>query len=398
MADANAFGKVADAIRIEEDIEIIVVSAGGKTSNYPKITDMLADAYKKIQSGEGVKRSLDPFFERIRQVKSDLKLNFNFEDELMKIEVGANDPDFLISRGEYLYSLMFAEYLRIPFVDAKDVFKFFKDSNINEEDTCFKIKERYKSIGRFVTGGFYGSDDCGKIKTFPRGGGDVSGAIAAKAINADLFVDFTDVDGVYAYDPRIVGQNLPIPEISYSDLENLAEFGAKVIHPTAVKILARAETKAVIKNTFNPRRQGTLICAKPSKKYFAAALKDGCVYIKIKTKGKINIDDFLPEAGRIGVVAEKNGFSVLRYGKFDEFVALKQIGSCVEIDESVTAIYVTESNLTSRFLALIKESVKVYASFAAKGGYIIAIPAGEKEKTEEIICRTAAIAANSGRE
>ena len=203
MADADAFRKVADAIRIEENIEIIVVSAGGKTVNYSKITDMFVDAYRKIQKGESVKKSLNFVFERVRRLKDGLQLKFDFEEELMKIEVGANDPDFLISRGEYLYSLLFSKFFGVAFVDAKEIFKFCDNGAINEEYTCFKIKEKYKSVGKFVTGGFYGSDDFGKIKTFSRGGGDVSGAIAAKAINADLFVDFTDVDGVYAYDPNV---------------------------------------------------------------------------------------------------------------------------------------------------------------------------------------------------
>ena len=118
MADANAFRKVADAIRIENNIEIIVVSAGGKTVAYPKITDMLLTAYTKIQSGESVKKSLNSVFERVRRLKDDLQLKFDFEEELMKIEVGANDPDFLISRGEYLYSLLFSKFFGVAFVDA----------------------------------------------------------------------------------------------------------------------------------------------------------------------------------------------------------------------------------------------------------------------------------------
>ena len=383
MADANAFRKVADAIRIEEDVKIIVVSAGGKTVAYPKITDMLLTAYTKIQSGESVKKSFNAAFERIKRLKEDLQLKLNLENELMKIEVGANDPDFIISRGEYLYSLMFSEFIGVAFVDAQDIFKFCGNGAINEEYTCFKIREKYRSLGKFVTGGFYGLDDSGKIKTFSRGGGDVSGAIAAKAINADLFVDFTDVEGVYAYDPKIIAQKSPIPEISYTDLENMAKFGANVIHPEAVRILSVSETNTVIKNTFHPRKRGTFICKNPKEKYFAAAAKDGCAYIKIS--GEINVKNLLPEHGRIGVLCKPNEVIAVYDGQIDLSNELKRNGLRVETDSSVTVFYVSLSDSTSRFIESIKFKVKIYAVFQVVGGYIIAIPSKERKIAEETI-------------
>lgn len=385
MADANAFRKVADAIRIENDIEIIVVSAGGKTGDYPKITDMLVDAYRKIQKGESVKKSLNSVFERVRRLKDDLQLKFDFEEELMKIEVGANDPDFLISRGEYLYSLLFSKFFGVAFVDAKEIFKFCDNGEINEEYTCFNIREKYKSVGKFVTGGFYGSDDFGKIKTFSRGGGDVSGAIAAKAINADLFVDFTDVDGVYAYDPKVVAQTSPMQEISYSTLENLAKFGATVIHPKAVEILSESETNTVVKNTFHPRKHGTFVRKNPREKYFAAAAKDGCVYVKIT--GEINVKNLLIEDGRIGILYRENEVVAVYDRQINLPKELKRNDLYVETDRSVTAFYVSLSDSTPQFIETVKGSVETYAIFDIADGYIIAIPSKGRRDVENIICQ-----------
>ncbi len=385
MADANAFRKVADAIRIEEDVKIIVVSAGGKTVAYPKITDMLLTAYTKIQSGESVKKSFNAVFERIKRLKEDLQLKLNLENELMKIEVGANDPDFLISRGEYLYSLLFSKFFGVAFVDAKEIFKFCDNGEINEEYTCFKIREKYRSLGKFVTGGFYGLDDSGKIKTFSRGGGDVSGAIAAKAINADLFVDFTDVEGVYAYDPKIIAQKSPIPEISYTDLENMAKFGANVIHPEAVRILSVSETNTVIKNTFHPRKRGTFICKNPKEKYFAAAAKDDCAYIKIS--GEINVKNLLPEDGRIGVLCKPNELIAVYDRQINLPKELKRNDLYVETDRSVTAFYVSLSDSTPQFIETVKGSVETYAIFDIADGYIIAIPSKGRRDVENIICQ-----------
>ena len=385
MADANAFRKVADAIRIEEDVKIIVVSAGGKTVAYPKITDMLLTAYTKIQSGESVKKSFSAAFERIKRLKEDLQLKLNLENELMKIEVGANDPDFIISRGEYLYSLMFSEFIGVAFVDAQDIFKFCGNGAINEEYTCFKIREKYRSLGKFVTGGFYGLDDSGKIKTFSRGGGDVSGAIAAKAINADLFVDFTDVEGVYAYDPKIIAQKSPIPEISYTDLENMAKFGANVIHPEAVRILSLSETNTVIKNTFHPRKRGTFICKNPKEKYFAAAAKDGCVYVKIT--GEINVKNLLIEDGRIGILYRENEVVAVYDRQINLPKELKRNDLYVETDRSVTAFYVSLSDSTPQFIETVKGSVETYAIFDIADGYIIAIPSKGRRDVENIICQ-----------
>ena len=299
----------------------------------------------------------------------------------MKIEVGANDPDFIISRGEYLYSLMFSEFIGVAFVDAQDIFKFCGNGAINEEYTCFNIREKYKSVGKFVTGGFYGSDDFGKIKTFTRGGGDVSGAIAAKAINADLFVDFTDVDGVYAYDPKIIAQKSPIPEISYTDLENMAKFGANVIHPEAVRILSLSETNTVIKNTFHPRKRGTF--KNPKEKYFAAAAKDDCAYIKIS--GEINVKNLLPEHGRIGILYRENEVVAVYDRQINLPKELKRNDLYVETDRSVTAFYVSLSDSTPQFIETVKGSVETYAIFDIADGYIIAIPSKERKIAEEMI-------------
>ena len=174
-------------------------------------------------------------------------------------------------------------------------------------------------------------------------------------------------------------------EISYSTLENLAKFGATVIHPKAVEILSESETNTVVKNTFHPRKHGTFVRKNPKEKYFAAAAKDGCAYIKIS--GEINVKNLLPEHGRIGVLYKPNELIVVYDGQIDLSNELKRNDLYVETDRSVTAFYVSLSVSTPQFIETVKGSVETYVIFDIADGYIIAIPSKGRRDVENIICQ-----------
>ena len=174
-------------------------------------------------------------------------------------------------------------------------------------------------------------------------------------------------------------------EISYSTLENLAKFGATVIHPKAVEILSESETNTVVKNTFHPRKHGTFVRKNPREKYFAAAAKDGCVYVKIT--GEINVKNLLIEDGRIGILYRENEVVAVYDRQINLPKELKRNDLYVETDRSVTAFYVSLSDSTPQFIETVKGSVETYAIFDIADGYIIAIPSKGRRDVENIICQ-----------
>ena len=170
---------------------------------------------------------LIPFFERVRCDAEKLKLYEKIKDELMIIGQEVEKtclPDFILSRGEYVYAKLFSFFSGIRFVDSKNLIGFYDDGSLNLGYSEYKIREEF-SKGKFITGGFYGSYENGDIKTFSRGGGDLSGSIMARAMNADEYINFTDVDGVYSLSPKICESKI-IKEISFDEVRKLGEFGA----------------------------------------------------------------------------------------------------------------------------------------------------------------------------
>lgn len=270
MADANSFQRVATLIGENPDARVIAVSAGGTSEEYKrKITDLLIDFKNGESLGISRLKAINEIERRLIELESRLKIKLNILDELLKI--GRKLPndlpsDFLLSRGEYFYAKAFSEFLSLPFVDSKEIIKF-KGGVLNYGFTEFLIREKYREVGRFITGGFYGSDENGKIKTFPRGGGDITGAILAKALNAELYENYTDVDGVYPFSPQMIKRYAertakivkPLQKISFDTMLRLCDFSVPVVHSSAVEILKGTGIPIVVKNTFDRFKSGTFV-------------------------------------------------------------------------------------------------------------------------------------------
>ncbi len=379
MADEKSLIKVADAIRIEKDVKIIVVSAGGKTDEYSKATDMLIEAWKNLRCGESPAKSLAPFFQRVRKLKAALKLNVDVESELMKIEdyaLKAITPDFLLSRGEYLYSLIFSRFLHLPFVDAADIYTFNDDFTLNADVTYYKIRNEYKKRGVFVCGGFYGATEDGRVITLSRGGGDVSGAVAARAINADCFVDFTDVDGVYAYNPSVISQNAPVKRLSYEQIRRLGEFGASVLHPDAVLPLIDKKIPVVIKNTFAPTRNCTIVSDEKLNSGFVAASKRGCAFVKIKKGKDYPLDGLLFSSQNSDGVNALYDDSCRSYNDFSDRVTF--------IDNGVTVFFLTGGELCDDIARTVCETVDFIFSLRGKNGFYFAVKDKDTALVEKV--------------
>ena len=259
VSSVDSIKRVAEIINSDSDRRYIIVSAPGKRwAGDDKITDMLyalADADGE-EFNEVFKKLRDRFSSLVQDLCLHLDVGREFDDLAGKIREGVS-KDFVASRGEYLSAKMIAELLGARFVDAKDLVKF-EGIALDFDGTIANIK---RSLGgeRAVIPGFYGSREDGEIKTFSRGGSDITGALVACAVNADMYENWTDVDGVYSADPRKDAGARLIERMTYKEMYDLARQGANVLHEDAVYPAERAHVPINIKNTFNPSAHGTII-------------------------------------------------------------------------------------------------------------------------------------------
>ena len=263
LASAAQFQKVGEIIRADKHRAYVVPSAPGKRfSADTKVTDMLYGCYALAEAGKDFSKELETIHERYKEIINGLQLELSLEDEfaVMKEQFEAKaGKDYAASRGEYLNGIIMAAYLGFEFVDAAKVIRF-SDSGEFDAETTHEIMSKY--LGQFsqaVVPGFYGSYADGRIKTFSRGGSDVTGAIVAKAVRADVYENWTDVSGVLVTDPRIVENPEPISIITYKELRELAYMGASVLHEDAIFPVRQEGIPINIKNTNAPEDVGTWI-------------------------------------------------------------------------------------------------------------------------------------------
>lgn len=263
LADAAQFRKVRDIIRMDPRRCYVVPSAPGR--RFPedeKITDLLYQTYRAQRNGENI----EPIFRRIRErylsIAEELGLSFPIARELDEVEQlireGASE-DFCASRGEYLNGLLLADYLGFAFLDPKDLVFFNDDGTFDSERTNAVMAEKLKTVPQAVIPGFYGSIRNGEVHTFSRGGSDISGSIVARAAYAEMYENWTDVNGFLMADPHIVPNARPIRHITYRELRELSYMGATVLHEDSVFPVHRAGIPTNIRNTNAPEEIGTMI-------------------------------------------------------------------------------------------------------------------------------------------
>jgi aspartate kinase len=263
LADAEHFKRVADIIKADSSRRYVVASAPGKRINDDeKVTDMLYNCYNMIRRHEDITDYYKKIVDRYTSIISGLGINFDITGELEYIKsamMARSGRDFAASRGEYLNSLILAKYLGFDFIDAENVIFFKENSTFDEERTNIAMKEELSKHDRAVIPGFYGSMPNGTIKTFSRGGSDVTGAIVARACNADLYENWTDVSGLMMADPRIIKNPLPISTITYKELRELSYNGATVLHEDSIFPVQKEGIPINIRNTNHPEDKGTII-------------------------------------------------------------------------------------------------------------------------------------------
>ena len=314
LASAEQFQKAGSIIRAEKSRKYVVPSAPGKRFDGDiKVTDMLYDCYETAISGKNFDQKLGKIKERYDEIIAGLHLNLSLEKEFAQIhdyfEKGAGN-NYAASRGEYLNGIIMAAYLGFEFIDAAEVIFFREDGTFDSEKTNKILSAKLRKTENAVIPGFYGAMTNGTIRTFSRGGSDITGSIVARAAKADLYENWTDVSGFLVTEPRIVKNPEPIETITYRELRELAYMGASVLHDEAIFPVRSEGIPINIRNTNDPSAPGTMIvestCRKPKYTITGIAGKKGFAAINIE-KDRMNTE--VGFGRRVLSVFEDNGIS-----------------------------------------------------------------------------------------
>lgn len=314
LASAEQFRKVADIIHADEARKYVVPSAPGKRfSEDTKVTDMLYACYDRAAKGKDFDEQFNAIKARYEEIISGLGLDFSLDKEFEVIKacfIGKAGRDYAASRGEYLNGLVLAKYLGYDFIDPADTIFFDDSGKFDGKKTYKAMGERLEASERAVIPGFYGSMPNDTIKTFSRGGSDVTGAIVAASCTADLYENWTDVSGFMVADPRVIKDPETIKVITYKELRELAYMGAGVLHEDSIFPVRKAGIPINIKNTNAPEDEGTMIVESTSQKsdytITGIAGKKGFTSISIE-KDMMNSE--LGFGRKVLEVFEKNGIS-----------------------------------------------------------------------------------------
>lgn len=314
LASAEQFRKVAEIIHSDDSRRYVVPSAPGKRfDNDTKVTDMLYGCYELAVKGKNFDKEFDDIKERYVSIIDELNIDLDLTQEFETVKacfIGRAGRDYAASRGEYLNGMVLAAYLGFSFVDPAEMIFFKDDGSFDSDKTLKLVGERLATIERAVVPGFYGSMPNDTIKTFSRGGSDVTGSIVAAGTNADLYENWTDVSGFLICDPRIVDSPEPIRTITYKELRELAYMGAGVLHEDAIFPVRKAGIPINIKNTNKPGDAGTFIVESTSQKPLytitGIAGKKGFAVVNIE-KDMMNSE--LGFGRRVLEQFEKNGIS-----------------------------------------------------------------------------------------
>ncbi len=317
MADAGQYRKIRDIIQSDRGRRVVVVSAAGKRAKDDhKITDLLYLCHAHTQYGVDCDRIFEMITSRYLGIRDELELKVDLESEFAalkkRLDAKAISQDELVSRGEYFSAKLMAAFLGYQFVDAIDWIKFKFDGTVDQEATYAALKQALKGKG-VVIPGFYGLMPDGNIRTFTRGGSDITGALAAAALDADVYENWTDVSGILMADPRIVDDPMVIPEVTYDELRELSYSGAQVLHEGTIFPVREKNIPLNIRNTNAPNDPGTMIRerfsgdADPSRFITGITGKKDFTILHMSKRGMSNEVGILR---KILTVLERHGISV----------------------------------------------------------------------------------------
>ncbi len=314
LASAEQFQKVGKIIRAEAERRFVVPSAPGKRfSDDIKVTDMLYSCYDLAEAGKDFKAELQAIKARYDEIIAGLKLKLSLDEEFVTIEKNFKEKagsNYAASRGEYLNGIIMANYLGFEFIDSATVIFFDENGEFDADKTDKVLSERLKGLKNAVVPGFYGALPDGRVKTFSRGGSDITGSIVAKAVKADVYENWTDASGVLIADPRIIDNPQGIEVITYRELRELSYMGFSVFHEDAISPVRKAGIPINIRNTNAPEEPGTWIvgstCQKSKYVITGIAGKKGFCSVNIE-KDMMNSE--IGFGRRVLQAFEENGIS-----------------------------------------------------------------------------------------
>ena len=315
LASAEQFEKAGDIIRADESRRFVVPSAPGKRfGNDTKVTDMLYQCHELAEAGKDFEKVLSDIAGRYQEIVEGLGLDLDLAEEFDTIrkylKEGAG-KDYAASRGEYLNGIIMAEYLGYEFIDAASVISFDENGDFDPDRTNKVLSDRLALCENAVIPGFYGAMPDGTVKTFSRGGSDVTGSIVAKAARVDVYENWTDVSGFLVADPRIIHKPEGIDVITYKELRELSYMGATVLHEDAIFPVRQEGIPINIRNTNAPEDDGTWIvgstCQKSRFVITGIAGKKGFCSINIE-KDMMNAE--IGFGRKVLQAFEENGISV----------------------------------------------------------------------------------------
>ncbi len=317
MADAGQYRKIRDILLADPARRVVIVSAAGKRfKNDHKITDLLYLCHAHTQYGVDCSQVFEMIASRYLAIRDELGIELDLETEFaalkQRIDSKSVTQDELASRGEYFSAKLMAAYLEFQFIDAADWVRFHFDGSIDKESSYETLKSLVRGNGAVIPG-FYGLMPDGKIRTFSRGGSDITGALAAAALEADVYENWTDVSGILMADPRIVEDPQPIPEVTYDELRELSYSGAQVLHEDAIFPVREKNIPLNIRNTNDPADPGTMIQERfdgdhdPNRFITGITGKKDFTVISLSKRGMSNQVGVLR---RVLTVLERHGISV----------------------------------------------------------------------------------------
>lgn len=263
LSGAKQFEKAGYIINLDKDRRYVVPSAPGKrNSKDNKVTDLLYKAYALAASDKDFSKVFSEIEDRYNEIINGLSLNVSLDEEFDKIKKNFRDKmgeDYAASRGEYLNGILLAAYLGYEFVDPAGIILFDDEGNFESHKSYDAVRDKLENIEHAVIPGFYGSYEDGRIKTFSRGGSDITGSIVARSVKADVYENWTDVSGFFVADPRIIKDPENIEMITYTELRELAYMGASVLHEDAIFPVRREGIPINIRNTNKPEDKGSWI-------------------------------------------------------------------------------------------------------------------------------------------
>ncbi|MBQ8163511.1 MAG: aspartate kinase [Clostridia bacterium] len=319
LASGENFAKVKNIINADKSRAVVVVSAPGKRfSGDTKVTDLLYILHAHIKYNAPFDDVFEKVAERYKEIAASCSLKQDIDSELNTIKANLNKKtsvDYIVSRGEYLNAKLMAEYLGFTFVDSADWLIFDYNGKVNFDNSYENLAAIVAKNKKIVVPGFYGSMPDGSVKTFSRGGSDITGAIAAAAIDADMYENWTDVSGIMAVDPRIVANPRPIEKVTFAELRELSYMGAEVLHEETVFPVRSKNIPLYIKNTNDMTAPGTLVMESfdeteaEKKSHFITGIS-GKKHYSIITIAKNRMNEELGYIRKTLEVFEKLGISI----------------------------------------------------------------------------------------